>query len=227
MEENYSFKQMAAVILKSRQATTFFWYLTLLLAAILGQDVLLEPFAAEAFGMTVQQTTRITSIWGTAVLVTILIAGALERRAPRKLVAQIGNLAALGGFLVILASGLTASTSVFYTGVLLLGAGTGLSTVANLALMFDLTIPGYVGLFIGAWGVSNALSRLVGTLMAGIVRDGVTALAGDALLGYMVVFGIEAAMLAVAAALLLTINVQSFHQQVDAPSVVERAALAD
>ncbi len=226
-EDNYSLKEMAAVILKSRQATTFFWYLTLLLAAILGQDVLLEPFAAEAFGMTVQQTTRITSIWGVAVLLTILLAGALERRAPRKLVAQTGNISALGGFLVILLSGLTGSTSIFYAGVLLLGAGTGLSTVANLALMFDLTIPGYIGLFIGAWGVSNALSRLTGTLMAGIVRDGVTFLVGDTLTGYLVVFGIEAAMLAVAAVLLIGINSQQFHQQVETPSIAERAALAD
>ncbi len=225
--ENYSFREMAAAILKSRQATTFFWYLTLLLAAILGQDVLLEPFAAEAFGMTVQQTTRITSIWGVAVLLTILLAGALERRAPHKLAAQVGNLTALGGFLFILASGMTGSTGIFYSGVVLLGAGTGLSTVANLALMFDLTIPGYVGLFIGAWGVSTALSRLTGTLMAGIVRDGVTFLAGDVLLGYLVVFGIEAAMLAVAAILLLGINAQKFHQQVETPSAAERAALAD
>lgn len=225
--ENYSFREMAAVILKSRQAATFFWYLTLLLAAILGQDVLLEPFAAEAFKMTVQQTTRITSIWGVAVLLTILLAGALERRAPRKWVAQVGNLTALAGFLFILASGITGSTGIFYSGVVLLGAGTGLSTVANLALMFDLTLPGYVGLFIGAWGVSNALSRLTGTLMAGIVRDGVSFLAGDALLGYLVVFGIEAAMLAVAATLLLSINAQKFHQQVEMPSITERAALAD
>src|SRR5512133_3010232 len=87
--ENFTFKEMASVILKSRQATLFFWYLTLLLAAILGQDVLLEPFAAEAFGMTVQQTTRITSIWGTAVLLTILLSGALERPPPRQLLPQI------------------------------------------------------------------------------------------------------------------------------------------
>jgi BCD family chlorophyll transporter-like MFS transporter len=218
---------MAAVILKSRQATLFFWYLTLLLAAILGQDVLLEPFAAEAFGMTVQQTTRITSIWGSAVLLTILLAGVLERRAPRKVVAQIGNIAALGGFLLILSSGLLISTGIFWTGVILLGAGTGLATVANLALMFDLTLPGYVGLFIGAWGVSNALSRLVGTLMAGIVRDVVSSLTHSAVSGYLVVFGIESAMLAVAVAMLVNIDVDSFHKQVEAPSAVERVALAD
>jgi len=225
--ESYTFKDMAAVILKSRQATLFFWYLTLLLAAILGQDVLLEPFAAEAFGLTVQQTTRITSIWGGAVLLTILLAGALEKRAPRKLLAQIGNIAALGGFLVIMVSGILASTSVFYTGVLLLGAGTGLATVANLALMFDLTVPGYVGLFIGAWGVSNALSRLLGSLMAGVVRDVVASLTQNAVSGYLVVFGIESAMLVVAVVMLIIIDADAFHKQVEAPSAVERAALVD
>jgi BCD family chlorophyll transporter-like MFS transporter len=120
-----------------------------------------------------------------------------------------------------------ASTSIFWLGVVLLGAGTGLATVANLALMFDLTLPGYVGLFIGAWGVSNALSRLVGTLMAGIVRDVVTSLTHSAVSGYLVVFGIEAAMLAVAIVMLTSIDVSSFHKQVDTPSAVERVALAD
>lgn len=225
--EAYTFKQMTEAITRNPVGKTFFVYLFLLLAAILGQDVLLEPFGAEAFGLTVTQTTRITSIWGTFVLVAILIAGALEGRVPKRTVAQAGNLGALAGFLVIVASGFVHSASVFYTGVTLLGLGTGIATVSNLSLMFDLTVPGEVGLYIGAWGVSNALSRLSGTLMAGIVRDGVTFLAGDVLLGYLVVFGIEAAMLAVAAILLLGINVQKFHQQVETPSVAERAALAD
>ncbi|HEY3312448.1 MAG TPA: BCD family MFS transporter [Anaerolineales bacterium] len=225
--ENYTFKEMAGVILKSRQATLFFWYLTLLLAAILGQDVLLEPFAAEAFGMSIQATTRITSVWGTAVLLTIIVAGFLERRVARKTVAQTGNLVALGGFLVILTGGLLASKSIFWSGVVLLGAGTGIATVANLALMFDLTLPGYAGLFIGAWGVSNALSRLTGTLMAGVIRDTVTNLTHNRVGGYLSVFGIEALMLVTAIFMLTRINVESFHKQVEAPSVVERIALAD
>jgi MFS transporter, BCD family, chlorophyll transporter len=225
--ENYTFREMAAVILKSRQVTLFFWYLTLLLAAILGQDVLLEPFAAEAFKMTVQQTTRITSIWGTAVLLTILVAGALERRAPRKFLAQIGNIVALGGFLTIVASGFTGSTSIFYSGVVLLGAGTGLATVTNLALMFDLTLSGYAGLFIGAWGVANALSRLTGSLIAGIVRDLATGITQNAVMGYIIVFGIEALMLAVAIGMLFTIDVEAFHKQVKTPTILERAGLAD
>ena len=225
--ENYTLKEMLDAILKSRQMTLFFWYLTLLLIALVGQDILLEPFAAERFGMTVEQTTRITSIWGTAVLATILVAGALERRVPRKLVAQIGNIGALGGFALILLSGFTASKAVFYTGAVLLGAGTGLSTVANLALMFELTIPGYMGLFIGAWGVSNALSRLVANMMAGIVRDVVSNVLHNTMAGYLVVFGIEIAILAVTIVLLVKIDVNAFQQQVDIPSALERAALAE
>ena len=161
--EAYTFKQMTEAITRNPVGKTFFVYLFLLLAAILGQDVLLEPFGAEAFGLTVTQTTRITSIWGTFVLIAILIAGALEGRVAKRTVAQAGNLGALAGFLVIVASGFVHSTSVFYTGVTLLGLGTGIATVSNLSLMFDLTVPGEVGLYIGAWGVSNALSRLAGS----------------------------------------------------------------
>ena len=224
--ENYSVKQMADAILGNPIARTFFVYLLLLLAAILGQDVLLEPFAAEAFGLTVQQTTSITSMWGTFVLVAILIAGALEGRVAKKSLAQIGNLGALAGFIGIVASGLLLSKSVFYTGVTLLGLGTGLSTVANLSLMFDLTAPGMVGLYIGAWGFSNALSRLVGTLLAGVTRDAVTQATGRAMSGYLVVFGIEAGMLLAAALMLSRIDIRAFRKKIDEPSFAERVALA-
>lgn len=225
--ENYSLKTMLAVILKSPQVTLFFWYLILLLVALLGQDIVLEPFAAQAFNMTVDQTARLTAISGVPTLLTILLAGALERRVQRKLVAQIGNLSALIGFLLIIASGFVRSSSVFYLGLVVFGAGTGLSTVANLALMFDLTLPGYMGLFIGAWGVSNAFSRLAGNLMAGIVHDSVTVFAPDPLTGYMMVFAIEAALLAIAIVMLVKIDVNAFQNQVEVPPVLERAALAE
>ena len=224
--ENYSFKQMSAAIVSNPVARTFFIYLLLLLAAILGQDVLLEPFGAEAFNMSVTQTTRITSIWGTFVLLAILIAGFLERRVAKKVVAQFGNIGALLGFIVIVVSGLTRSTAIFYSGVTLLGLGTGLSTVANLSLMFDFTMPGMVGLYIGAWGFSNALSRLTGSILGGVVRDVVNQATGQALSGYLVVFAIEAMMLLVAAIMLTRIDIKKFTNGVEEPSFVEKVALA-
>jgi MFS transporter, BCD family, chlorophyll transporter len=224
--ESYTVKQMTSAITANPVARTFFLYLLLLLAAILGQDVLLEPFGAEAFGLTVTQTTRITSIWGTFVLLAIIIAGLLEGRVSKRLVAQFGNTGALLGFVVIVLSGILVNQNIFYVGVTLLGIGTGLSTVANLSLMFDLTIPGMVGLYIGAWGFSNALSRLTGSILGGVVRDVVTQVTGQALSGYLVVFGIEALMLFIAAFMLYRIDINAFKKRVDEPSYVEKVALA-
>lgn len=224
--EAFTVQQMTSAITANPVARTFFLYLLLLLAAILGQDILLEPFGAEAFGMTVTQTTRITSIWGTFVLLAILIAGFLEGRVSKRIVAQVGNVGALLGFIVIVISGIWINTAIFYTGVTLLGIGTGLSTVANLSLMFDLTVPGMVGLYIGAWGFSNALSRLVGTILGGVVRDAVTHATAHPLIGYLVVFGIEAMMLLLAVILLQRIDVNAFRKQVEEPSFAEKVALA-
>jgi BCD family chlorophyll transporter-like MFS transporter len=176
--------------------------------------------------MTVTQTTRITSIWGTFVLLAILIAGWLEGRVSKRRVAQFGNTGALLGFIVIVVSGILVNEGIFYTGVTLLGIGTGLSTVANLSLMFDLTIPGMVGLYVGAWGFSNALSRLAGSVLGGAVRDIVTQVTGKALSGYLVVFAIEALMLFVAAFMLYRIDINAFKKKVEEPSFAEKVALA-
>jgi BCD family chlorophyll transporter-like MFS transporter len=127
---------------------------------------------------------------------------------------------------VIVISGIFISKSVFYTGVTLLGIGTGLSTVANLSLMFDLTVPGMVGLYIGAWGFSNALSRLTGSILGGVVRDAVTQVTGAALSGYLVVFSIEALMLLIAAIMLYRIDVNAFQKQVHEPAYIEKVALS-
>src|SRR6266511_1779762 len=115
--ESYTVKQMTSAITANAVARTFFIYLLLLLAAILGQDVLLEPFGAQAFGMSVRETTSITSIWGTFVLLAIIVAGFLEGRVSKRLVAQLGNTGALLGFVVIVISGIFINKNVFYTGV--------------------------------------------------------------------------------------------------------------
>ncbi|MCQ3938372.1 MAG: MFS transporter [Chloroflexi bacterium] len=224
--DTYTVREMTSAITANPVARIFFVYLLLLLAAILGQDVLLEPFAAQAFGMTLEQTSRIISITNAFTLAAFGIAGFLDGRVKKKYVAQSGNLAALLGFVVIVFSGFTASAAAFYIGITLLGFGTGISTIANLSLMFDLTVPEKVGLYIGAWGFSNGLSRLVGLLMAGVVADLATRLTGSPLSGYLVVFGLEALMLFAAAVMLYRIDVGSFRRSAEDPSFVEKVALA-
>jgi BCD family chlorophyll transporter-like MFS transporter len=227
--DTYTVKEMTAAITENPVAKIFFVYLLLLLAAILGQDVLLEPFGAQAFGMTLAQTSRIVSITSGFTLLAFIIAALLEwlleGRVKKKYIAQSGNLGALFGFLIIIISGFTASITLFYVGITLLGFGTGISTISNLSLMFDLTVPEKVGLYIGAWGFSNGLSRLVGLLMAGVVADLATQLTGNALSGYLVVFGIEALMMFVAAIMLYRIDVGAFQKRAHEPSFTEKVAV--
>jgi BCD family chlorophyll transporter-like MFS transporter len=154
------------------------------------------------------------------------IAALLEGRVAKRIVAQIGNLGALLGFIVIVLSGIMASKHIFYIGITVLGLGTGLSTVANLSLMFDLTVPSMMGLYIGAWGFSNALSRLIGNVLGGVVFDVLKSATGSALTGYLVVFGIEALMLGIAAIMLYQVDVNAFQKRIHEPSFVEKVAIA-
>jgi BCD family chlorophyll transporter-like MFS transporter len=226
-EHRYTWGDMLRAVLGNRQAAYFFWYLIILLAAILGQDILLEPFGAEAFGMSVRETTRITSIWGGCMLGTLAVAGMLEGRVQKRSLARLGGWLALTGFVLIVASGLTRSLAVFYAGIVLLGSGTGLSTLSNLSLMLDMTTEGSVGLFIGAWGMANAFSRLLGSVMGGALRDTVSQAAGDPLAGYLVVFSIMALMLLTSLRMLRRISVGDFRQRAEHLSVVDRAALVE
>ena len=83
-----------------------------------------------------------------------------------------------------------------------------------------------MGLYIGAWGFSNGLSRLVGLHMAGVVADLATRLSGDVLNGYLIVFSLEALMLFIAAIMLHRIDLNAFRNQVQEPSYIEKVAVA-
>lgn len=225
-EKRYTWREMSDAVFGNRQARLFFWYLLLLLAAILGQDVLLEPYGGEAFGLTPSETTRITQIWGVCFLITLVLAGVLQSRLSKRTVALVGNWTALISFAIIAVSGLIGSASVFFTGVVLLGLGSGLSTVSNLSLMLDMTTPANVGLFVGAWGVANALSRLTGQVLSGVVKDIMTLALDDAVLAYVTVFALLVVFLGAALLIFRSIDVTAFQRGVDERvSLTETAAL--
>ena len=219
--------QMAAIraIIGNPQARFFFVYLIMLLAAILGQDVLLEPFGAQAFGMNVKETTQLTAMWGGATLTALLLYGAvLNRWIDKKRGAMIGGSIAACGFLLIALSGMLAFEAMFIPGILLLGFGTGVATTTNLALMLDMTTAEQVGLFIGAWGVADAAARGVGTLLGGVMRDVIAHMSGSVVSGYISVFLIETVLLGISLVLLQRIDVNEFRSR--QPSLTELVAIA-
>ena len=225
VSKTHTLQEMYSVITRNPVARVFFIYLLLLLAAILGQDILLEPFGAQAFGMTISQTSRIVSYSQLLTLIAFFVAGFMERRVEKKKIAQMGNIFAIFGFLLIMASGVTRSLVIFYVGIMFLGFGTGIATVANLSLMYNLTVREEIGLYIGAWGFSNGLSRGLGLLMAGIVADLATQFTGNLLSGYLLVFGLEALMLVIAAFMLYRIDVSAFQKRAHEPAFVDKIAV--
>ncbi len=82
-------------------------------------------------------------------------------------------------------------------------------------------------MFIGAWGVANALSRFIGTMMSGVIRDIATQIINNSVYGYIVVFILEAGMLAVSLVLLQKISVKKFQKEAREISFSDKAALLE
>lgn len=228
--ERASIGAFIPLVVSNPPARLFFIYMIVLLAAILGQDVLLEPFAADALGLPISATTRLSSIYGVAFLLALVAGGWSEGRISKRRVAAGSAWAGIAAFAFIIAGGLLASTALFYTGVLILGTAIGLSTVSNHALMLDMTTPQNVGLFIGAWGMATAFARLVGSITGGVLQDLVSPLSTLPGAGYMTMFLINIGLLALSLVLLSRLDVGRFRSQAeaDAPTgdVIEQAALA-
>lgn len=197
----------------NRPAVLFFSYLLALLAPILVVNTLLPPFGAAAFGMSVKQSTAITSVWGTFALASLVAAAALERRARRGTLIRAGSTGAAAGFLLLIVAGVLPSRGLFYAAVSLLGLSTGAATVANLAFMLEMTVPGKVGLFMGAWGTADALARLCGNLASGVVRDVAARLFHATVAGYVAVCVLLVLLLVTSLVILPRIDVRKFRDQ--------------
>ncbi|ABY35798.1 MAG TPA: MFS transporter [Chloroflexus aurantiacus] len=212
-EERYSAAESVRTVVRDPLARRFFVYLMLMLSAILGQDVLLEPYGAQAFGMDVRSTTQLTAVWGGATLLALLLHGVVfSRWLSNKRGAMIGGSIAAVGLTLIALSGILHVEPLFVPAIALLGFGTGIATATNLALMLDMTTPQQVGLFIGAWGVADAAARGLGNLLAGVIRD-LAALVVGSTGAYATVFLIEALILCTALVMLRAIDVSAFRSQ--------------
>ncbi|ACF13098.1 PUCC protein [Chloroherpeton thalassium ATCC 35110] len=223
-EERASHGEIIGAVAGNPQARLFFIYLIILLGSLLGQDVLLEPFGAHAFNLSVKETTHLTAIWGASTMSALLLHGFLFNRwFNNKQGSIVGAVVAGIGLLTIGMSGLFAEQAIFIPGIVLLGFGTGMATSTNLALMLGMTSSGQTGVFIGAWGVADALSRALGNFLSGIGRDTITHFTNSTT-GYVSIFLIEAGLLMVSIFLLKYIDDHGVRNE--KPSISDVIAIA-
>lgn len=214
------------VLAGNPSARRFFVYLLLVLLSIHAQDVMLEPYGADVLGMPVSQTTRLASIWGTGIFITLLGGLPLVRRFGKKRSANWGAVVVMAAFAGIIATGLAGMTTAFLASVLVLGLGGGLMTVSNLSFMIDMTVPQAAGLYMGAWGVANFAGQALGNILSGLIRDVVLRLTQTPAAGYVAVFMLEIAGLMAAVWLFRRISVEEFQRdaQLQLREVVALAA---
>ncbi len=197
------------LIWRDRQARLFFVFVMLSIVGTQAQDILLEPFGALVLGMSVSETTRLTSYWGTGAILSLALSGGwLIRRVGYRAVLRAGLTANILVFLGIIAAGALGSVGLFRGLVLILGLGTGLAFAGALAAVIDFTTLVRAGFLMGVWGAASELGEAVGNLFGGAIVDTLRALTGNPLLAYGAVFVIEGLMLVGALALLSRINVR-------------------
>ena len=210
--------QSIRLLLRQRVLASLFGVLFLATMAFTAQDVLLEPYGGQVLNMSVTATTQLTALLGVATLAAIAAAGAWlwRGRAPLTLVA-IGSVLGALGYAVVAYASRGALVDTFRAGVALIGFGRGLWLVGSVALIMSLTEQAHAGLFLGLWGVSQALAQGTGTIGGGLTRDLAYRWTGDVALGYTTVYAAAMVVLVLVLALLVALRLNRQLRTVQSP----------
>lgn len=198
----------------NRQTRLFFWYLSLSMAFTFSQDLILEPFAADVFGMDARHTTRFAAYWGSMSILGTIAFLILSRRVKRL---SNTNMSYMGVGVLVVTFALFAVSSfaeirgLVTPGLILLGLGLGFWNVGTLGLMMDMSPFGRAGTFLGFWTLVVTLARGIGVSGGGIGRDIALQLSGSVSLSYGLMFAIGMVGLAVSYWVLSRVNVKAFQ----------------
>ncbi len=197
------------LVWEDRQARLFFLFVMLAIVGTQTQEILLEPYGALVLGMSVAETSRLTSLWGTgAILAMALGGGWLLKRFGYRAMLRVGLMVNVLVFLSLIVAGMLDSIGLFHALVLILGVGTGLAFAGAMAAVIDFTTVVRAGFLMGVWGTAAELGEATGNLFGGAIVDTIRALTGSPLLAYGTVFALEGALLVTALVLLARINVR-------------------
>ncbi len=213
-EDQITLKAALKVLTASRQTGLFFCFLVMMTLGLFLQQPILEPYAGEVFGMTVSQSTQLNAFWGIGTLLGITLTGFfIVPRWGKQATAHFGCKVVAACFILVILAGLTRSSTFLQLSMIVLGLGFGLMTNSAVSLMLDLTAAETAGTFIGAWGLAQAMSQAIATLLGGAFLDLGRSLFEQPLLAYSLVFCIESVCMLLASVLLQRVNVDEFRDK--------------
>ncbi|MFM7344485.1 MAG: MFS transporter [Tagaea sp.] len=195
-------------------------------------DVLLEPYGGRVLGLTVGATTALTATLALGGLFGFALASrVLARGADPFRMAAAGALAGLFAFATVMVAAPLESTPMFALGTLLIGFGAGLFGHGTLTATMNAAPKDKAGLALGAWGAAQATAAGIAVAAGGFIHDAVAASPwGDALgaaSGYVIVYAIEAALLAAATIAMVPLVRAPRRARATGDIGLERAGAAD
>ncbi len=200
----------------NRQTRFFFWYLSLSMIFAFAQDLLLEPFAGEVFGMDAAHTTRFTAYWGSMAILASIAVLFIGRRFPRitnTRLSWVGVGVLIVAFVLFSISALGLVRPLVTWGLIALGIGLGIWNIGTTGMMMEMSPFGRAGTFLGFWTMVVTISRGLGVSGSGIVRDVLLGLSGNPALSYGLVFVLCVFGLGVSLWALRRVNVQAFQAE--------------
>ncbi len=200
-----SFRESWAEFRRETNSTRIFVTVALGTAAFTMQDILLEPYGGQILHLTVGQTTALTAVFAIGILAGFALAArSLRLGSDAYQLAAFGVLAGVAAFSCVIFSAPLSSPMLLRIGTGLIGFGGGLFAVGTLTAAMQLARNGQCGLVLGAWGAVQATAAGIAIALGAGLRDGVSSLAADGLLGpalnipatgYSFVYHVEIALL--------------------------------
>lgn len=215
--EKVPFRQAIAEVWADRTARRFAIFIFVSMLAYSAQDLILEPFAGLVFGLTPGQSTALSGVQNSGVLLGMVLVGIASTLVPRLMTLRswtvtgcIGSALALAGLVMAarVGPGWPLKPSVFA-----LGFCNGVFAVAAIGSMFNMANDGTSreGVRMGLFGASQAIAFGIGGFAGTALADASRMVLGSPVMAYATVFAVEAGFFIVAALLAAAVgNRQGF-----------------
>jgi BCD family chlorophyll transporter-like MFS transporter len=169
---------------RSTRSRRFLVAVALGTAAFNMQDIVLEPYGGEILKLSVSETTALTAVMALGALAAFALAARqLMRGMDPSRLAAYGAVVGLLAFALVIMAAPMQSPMLFRIGTALIGFGGGLFSVGTLTGAMALEREAGTGLALGAWGAVQALAMGLSVAFGGVLRDVVSHLAEQKLLG--------------------------------------------
>jgi BCD family chlorophyll transporter-like MFS transporter len=222
-KHHLTFAQSVRLLSSSPRTMQFALYIFISIFALFANEVVMDPFGAEVFGMPVSATTKLFKpMMGGTQLIVMLLVGFLLSKIGFKRGAYIGNVFGAIGFSLVIAAGFRLDMNLLRIALVVTGIGLGSASVSNISMMMNMTA-GRSGIYMGLWGTAQSLAIFIGHSGAGIIRDVIYSLSGSKMWAYAAIFILEIIAFTASSVVLPHISKEAFEAE-SASKISELAA---